>query len=189
MKTHTRFFRISSYAICFVTPLLLCFALTFYYRLHQNIDIHQYENELQSLGRKSIPSGDVPVACMLLYHDSIIGEGYNDVSFHNNPSGHAEINAIRNCFEKMGYVKFKTLNRRYLTLITTYEPCPMCKGAIEEYDIEHIVFSLNKTSRDKLKYLEKDILYYKNLTQSTNKQLQYNLFEQCPTFHGKGITL
>lgn len=181
-KIKSLFLKLSLYAFYFLASMLLCYAFTFCYRLRENVDIKKYEKKLISLGRKSIPSGDVPVACLLVYHDSIIGEGFNDVRLNNNPSGHAEINAIKNCFEKIGYLKFKTLDKTQLTLLTTYEPCTMCKGAIEEYDIRNVIFGLNKNTTDKIYNLKKDLIYYKNLRQTTNKRLQYNLFKECPTF-------
>ncbi|CAM4047921.1 MULTISPECIES: deaminase [Flavobacterium] len=162
--------------------ILIYLIVTNLYLFSTNKNITNYEKRLSSLAEKCIPSNDVPVASLLIYNDSIIGEGYNDVSKNNNPSGHAEINAVKNCFDKIGYKKFKALDRNKLYLITTYEPCKMCRGLIEEYDISNVIFGLSKKSRDKLISIKKDFNYYRNLKQTTNPRLQYDLFKRYESF-------
>nr|WP_099564238.1 nucleoside deaminase [Gaetbulibacter sp. 4G1] len=162
--------------------IILNFAYSYYYRLSDNVDITLYEDTLRDLAEKCLTSGDVPVSSLLIYNDSIIGKGYNDVSKNNNPSGHAEINAVKNCFERIGYKNFKKLNRNKLTLISTYEPCTMCRGLIEEYNIKKVIFSFPKNYKDKLIIFKKNYTYYQKLKQSTNKRLQYNLFKQYKSF-------
>jgi guanine deaminase len=54
----------------------------------------------------------------------IIGEGYNQVVKHNDPTWHAEMHAIREACKKL-----KTPHLTGCTLYTSAEPCPMCLGA------------------------------------------------------------
>lgn len=162
--------------------LLLLFIYSYFYIFSNNFDAENYNTSLIALGKKSIPSGDVPVSSVIIYNGKIVGEGYNDVVKNQNPSGHAEINAIADCFRKIGYSKFKTLNKDYLILFTTYEPCSMCKGAIQEYGIKKVVFSLAKRKADKISNLKNDLKYYYHLKQMKNKRLQYDLFKLHPTF-------
>ena len=162
--------------------LLILLIATYSYIFSYDFDSENYNATLIALGKKSIPSGDVPIAALLLYDGKIVGEGYNDVVKNQNPAGHAEINAIADCFRKIGYSKFNTLNKDYLTLLTTYEPCKMCRGTIQEYGIKHVVFGLAKRKADKISNLKNDLKYYYYLKQMKNKRLQYDLFKLHPTF-------
>lgn len=81
-------------------------------------------------GLKAIPGGDVPAAAAVVYGNSVI-LGHNDVLTAGNAGGHADINAITNAIRHFGGPKkFRRLDREKLYLVTTYEPCPMCEGAI-----------------------------------------------------------
>jgi tRNA(Arg) A34 adenosine deaminase TadA len=95
---------------------------------------------LKHLGMESLRSNDVPVASILLYGDSIVGEGFNTVLRDNNAGGHAEINAISHAMHRIGLTSFSRLNRDSLALVSTFEPCTMCMGAMLEYRIKHVRF-------------------------------------------------
>ncbi len=95
---------------------------------------------LMNLGRMALLSRDVPVASILLYRDSIIGEGFNTVLRDGNAGGHAEINAMSDAMRHLGQTMFSALNRDSLILISTFEPCPMCRGAILEHRIKQVQF-------------------------------------------------
>lgn len=81
--------------------------------------------------------GEVPVGAILIHSE----EEYEFASAHNtpiqdnDPTAHAEINAIRRA---CGYIN----NYRVLgsTLYVTLEPCSMCAGAIVHARIERVVF-------------------------------------------------
>jgi tRNA(Arg) A34 adenosine deaminase TadA len=104
-----------------------------------------YKTELARLGAKALKTGDVPVGSILVYRDSIIGRGYNTVIGNNNLTGHAEINAINEAAVRMGMKVFSDLDRKYMTLYSTYEPCEMCKGTILHYNIKDVRFMKNKS--------------------------------------------
>lgn len=171
-------FKLLPFTLGILITILTYYIITISYSFNEKKNILKYEKTLKKLGEQAIIYNDVPVACLLLYKDSIIGKGYNDVVKNNNPSGHAEINAVKNCFEKIGYKEFLKLNRNELYLITTYEPCVMCKGLIEEYNISNVVFAYPKKVQDKIIMIKKDINYYKDLKQTTNPRLQYDLFKK-----------
>jgi len=95
---------------------------------------------LTNRGMESLRRNDVPVASVLIYGDSIIGEGFNTVLRDNNAGGHAEINAISNAMQFIGPTSFSQLNRDSLLLVSTFEPCAMCMGAFLEYRIKRVRF-------------------------------------------------
>ncbi len=104
-----------------------------------------YKTELARLGAKALETGDVPVGSILVYRDSVIGRGYNTVIGNNNLTGHAEINAINEAAVRMGLKVFSDLDRKHLTLYSTYEPCEMCKGTIIHYNIKDVRFMKSKS--------------------------------------------
>jgi len=66
-----------------------------------------------------------PFGAVVVRNGRIIGKGVNTVTSQNDPTAHAEINAIREACEN--------LNSFQLTgceIFSSCEPCPMCLGAI-----------------------------------------------------------
>jgi len=96
--------------------------------------------QLLDLAVKSLQAGDVPVGALLFYNDTLVGSGYNTVVKDSVAYGHAEINALNMAIKKYGVTRFFKLDRNKLELITTLEPCQMCKGAIIEYRIKNVRF-------------------------------------------------
>jgi tRNA(Arg) A34 adenosine deaminase TadA len=111
---------------------------------------------LQDLADKQ---GEYPVSALVIYKDRIIGAGYNTFRMDNDPLGHAEINAFENVFTGMDYFEFRSLSRDSLVLISSYEPCPMCKGVINHLDIRKIYYMQPKKFRLRLKYLRKELSF------------------------------
>lgn len=91
-------------------------------------------------------SGDVPVAAVLLNESAeVVAVGWNDRELTGDPTGHAEIVAIRNAVEALGAggaseSKSRSWSLEELTLIVTLEPCVMCAGAIVAARIPRVVF-------------------------------------------------
>ena len=80
--------------------------------------------------------GDVPVGAVVLNADGeIIGRGFNSREANGDPTGHAEINALREAAAARGEWRLEGC-----TLVVTLEPCTMCAGAIVASRIERLVF-------------------------------------------------
>lgn len=75
----------------------------------------------------------------------IIGEGYNQVVRHNDPTWHAEMQAIREACKKLG-----TFHLDGCELYTSAECCPMCLSAAYWAHIKHIYYAARV--EDSLKY-------------------------------------
>ena len=95
---------------------------------------------LDSLGMLALAGGDVPVSSVILYSGAVIAEGFNTVARDSNAAGHAEINALTDALRTMGLKAFSSLDRDSLILISTFEPCPMCRGALQEYRISRVEY-------------------------------------------------
>jgi tRNA(Arg) A34 adenosine deaminase TadA len=172
-----------------VTIILVLFVLLIlfksqFYRLTPEININnRIKAELFELGKKSLKSLDVPVASVIIYNDSIIGRGYNTVLRDTSAGGHSEINAISDAIKHLGIKKFNELNRDSLILISTFEPCMMCMGAIELYKIKHVFFLKGKSPFLWVKNSFGDLLYEKNKQKTGPEILQDSLFRLHPYYN------
>ena len=86
-------------------------------------------------------SVDVPVGALVLdKYLAVIAKAFNKRVEKNDPTAHAEIEAIR--------IAGQTLNNWRLdgcTLLVTLEPCQMCSGAIFQSRISRVVFGAFET--------------------------------------------
>ncbi len=120
----------------------------------------RYFDSLMTLEEMAVQNGDHPIGALIIYKDSIIASGYNTFQNMNEPMGHAEINAIEDLFQSMHYSDFMRLDRDSLVLITSFEPCIMCKGTINYHNIRRIYYLNPKKIRYRLNYLCKDLSFY-----------------------------
>lgn len=89
--------------------------------------------ELAEVARED---GDVPVGALVLDRTGeIIGRGRNTRERDGDPTGHAEIVAIREAAATRGEWRLEGC-----TLVVTLEPCTMCAGAIVAARLERLVF-------------------------------------------------
>ncbi len=87
------------------------------------------------LAQRAWDEGEVPVGAVLVRHGEVIGEGWNRPIGGNDPTAHAEIQALRAAGERLGNYRLPGS-----TLYVTLEPCPMCAGAIVHARVERVVF-------------------------------------------------
>lgn len=139
-------------------------------------------DSLGALGARAIPAGDVPVAALLLYNDSVIGQGYNTVLRDGNAGGHAEVNAVSDALHRLGHEGFAQLDRDHLLLVTTYEPCAMCRGMLLEYRIPRVAFVQAKTLRHWLHDDLRDLGQLLRQQRSAPAGLQDSLFRLYPSY-------
>lgn len=144
---------------------------------------NEVANVLNTLGDSALKSNDVPVSSIIIYRNSMIAKGYNTVKRDKLAGGHAEINAITNLFRAIGIDSFNKLNRDQLYLITTWEPCNMCKGAIIEYNIQHVVCTKTKSLQHWYHQWKKIQQYEWNKQVTNFDTLQEALFKKHPQYN------
>lgn len=151
-------------------------------QLRRKEDTTAFHPLLDSLAFKALAGADVPVAACLVYQGWIIGSGFNTVYAGNNICGHAELNAINDAVHRLGIRKFERLNKNELQLISTFEPCAMCKGAAIEYGITHVVSVLPKRPADRYRQWITKLKYEYHSRLSRDPYFQYRLFTMHPAF-------
>ena len=79
--------------------------------------------------------GEIPVGAVLVLDGEVIATGRNRSIADSDPSGHAEIVALRDAAQSRG--NYRLVNS---TLFVTLEPCVMCVGAIVQARVGRVVF-------------------------------------------------
>lgn len=94
----------------------------------------KYMRAALSQAKKAYSLGEVPIGCVIVYEDKIIGRGYNRRNTDKSTLAHAEITAIKKASRKIGDWRLEGC-----TLYVTLEPCQMCAGAIIQARISGVV--------------------------------------------------
>ena len=94
----------------------------------------KFMREAIKLAKKAYQLGEVPIGCVIVFENRIIGRGYNRRNTDKNTLAHAEISAINKASKKMGDWRLEGC-----TLYVTLEPCQMCAGAIVQSRITEVV--------------------------------------------------
>ena len=95
-----------------------------------------------SEARRAYDKGEIPVGCIIVADDQVVGRGHNLTETLQDVTAHAEIQAIT--------AAASTLGGKYLTQCTLYvtlEPCVMCAGAIGWAQIRRVVYGATDEKR------------------------------------------
>jgi len=112
---------------------------------------------------KGLELGDQPFGAVLVMDDKIISTGRNLVYSTFDPTAHAETITLRDAGTSI-----KTLSFPEATLYASWEPCPMCLGAIISARINRLVLGGRK-SRERSKYGEYTVEKLIELTKVKDK--------------------
>ena len=110
-------------------------ALKDFCRHNESADDERFMRLALREAEKALEANEIPVGCVIVSNNQIIGRGHNLTETLADVTAHAEIQAITAAAE--------TLGGKYLpdaSLYVTVEPCPMCAGAIGWAQISHIVY-------------------------------------------------
>jgi len=87
----------------------------------------------------SVENGGGPFGAVIVKNGEIIAKAANSVTQTNDPTAHAEVNAIR-----LASSKLNTFDLSGCEIYTSCEPCPMCLGAIYWARIDKIYYGNTK---------------------------------------------
>ena len=86
--------------------------------------------------RLALPSTDVPVGAVVVdAAGEVLGRGHNVREAEGDPTGHAEVRALRAAAEVVGEWRLTGA-----TLVVTLEPCTMCAGALVLARVDRLVY-------------------------------------------------
>ena len=94
-----------------------------------------FMKEALKLAKEAFDDGEVPVGCVVVRGEEIVGRGRNRREGEKNALAHAEIEAIHDACQTLGGWRLWEC-----TLYVTLEPCPMCAGAIINARIPRVVY-------------------------------------------------
>jgi len=93
----------------------------------------QYMREALKEAKKAKKLNEVPIGCVIVKDNKIIGRGYNRRMKDKNTLSHAELNAIKKASKKL-----KDWRLDDCEMYVTTEPCQMCSGAIVQARIKKV---------------------------------------------------
>ena len=96
--------------------------------------------EAIDLSINNIKKGGGPFGAVIVKDGRIISRAANSVTLSNDPTAHAEVNAIRAAAKVLG-----TFDLSGCEIYTSCEPCPMCLGAIYWARLDKIYYGNTKT--------------------------------------------
>lgn len=86
--------------------------------------------------RRALDAGEVPIGALVVSSErEVIGRGFNHPITSKDPTGHAEIMALREAAQHTGNYRLTGT-----TLYCTLEPCLMCAGALLHARVRRLVF-------------------------------------------------
>lgn len=103
-------------------------------RFMKEKQIHFMRRAIQ-LSVDNINKGGGPFGAVIVKDGEIIAESANSVTSDNDPTAHAEVNAIR-----MAAKKLNNYDLSGCEIYSSCEPCPMCLGAIYWARIDRLYY-------------------------------------------------
>jgi tRNA(Arg) A34 adenosine deaminase TadA len=86
-----------------------------------------------------------PFGAVVVMEDRVVGRGHNEVLHRNDPTAHAEMEAIREACAHLGRPTLEGC-----VLYSTGEPCPMCLAAIHWARLDRVVFAQTRVDAESL---------------------------------------
>ena len=94
--------------------------------------------------RKAGEAGNRAIGSVIVREGAVVGRGGNCRESAVDPTGHAEMTALRDAATSLQRVDLSGC-----TLYTTFEPCPMCCGAVIANDVSAVVVGGRHSPQDR----------------------------------------
>ncbi len=135
--------------------------------------MNEYIDEIIMLANKAEKINDIPVGAIVVKDNTIIGRGFNNRVLTKDPTGHAEINAIKDASTNLGDWRLNGCD-----LYVTLEPCDMCIEVIKESRIDNIYFLLENKDKHKYNRTNKSTLVCDESVVNNYKEKLSNFFDK-----------
>jgi len=129
--------------------------------------------EAISLARENLKlKNGGPFGAVVVKDGKIIGRGMNTVTSENDPTAHAEVNAIREACENLQSFQLTDCD-----IYSSCEPCPMCLGAIYWARPRKLYFAASRDDAAKAGF-DDAIIYREIKLPFMNRKLHTEQFAQ-----------
>ncbi|XP_074541583.1 tRNA-specific adenosine deaminase 2 [Halichoeres trimaculatus] len=93
------------------------------------------------MAKDALQNGEVPVGCLMVYNNQVIGRGRNEVNESKNATRHAEMVALDQLLDwcSSNNLDVSSVCKR-TALYVTVEPCIMCAAALRLVNIPLVVY-------------------------------------------------
>jgi len=129
---------------------------------------------------KAFDDDEVPIGAIVVYEQTIIGKGYNQVIRLNDATAHAEMIAIT---AASSYIGGRVL--KGCTIYVTLEPCTMCIGAIQLARIDKLIYAAHEPKTGYSNFVHqqqhKKLKVQGGVEANASKVLLQNFFKQKRT--------
>lgn len=106
-----------------------------------------YMQEAIKLSVENIDHNGGPFGAVIVKDGKIVAKGVNRVTSNNDPTAHAEVNAIREASKVLG-----TFDLSGCEIYSSCEPCPMCLGAIYWARLDKLYFANTKLDAKEIEF-------------------------------------
>ena len=103
--------------------------------MNKIIDDEYFMKQALKQAQKALKIDEVPIGCVVVKNNKVLGSGFNQKIKKNSALEHAEIVALKKAQKKLG-----DWHLNDCTLYVTLEPCPMCAGACINTRVGRVVF-------------------------------------------------
>ena len=111
----------------------------------------------------NVKKGGGPFGAVIVKDGKVISSGTNNVTAKNDPTAHAEIDAIRKAAKNL-----RNFDLSGCEIFTSSEPCPMCLSAIYWSKISSVYYGTTKKDAAKIGFI--DDFIYKEINKPLEKR-------------------
>ncbi len=124
-----------------------------------------YMKRAIELSKEGVKNGGGPFGAVIVKDGKIVAEAFNTVTKTNDPTAHAEVNAIRNAAKDL-----KTFDLKGATIYSSCEPCPMCLSAIYWAKIDKLFFANTRKDASDIGF-DDSLIYNEIPKEPTNRKI------------------
>ncbi|MBQ7854271.1 MAG: nucleoside deaminase [Muribaculaceae bacterium] len=104
------------------------------------------------LAEKNIDNGGGPFGAVIVRNGEVVATGVNRVTADNDPTAHAEVNAIRQACQRES-----TFNLKGCVIYSSCEPCPMCLSALYWAGVSRIYYGCTQEDAEAVNFSDQFI--------------------------------
>lgn len=100
-------------------------------------------SEAIKLARANLQKGGRPFGALVVKNGEVIAQGVNEILSSNDPTSHAELNALRAASQTLG-----SPNLTGCSVYASGQPCPMCMAAMRMSGISEVYFAYSNADAE-----------------------------------------